>query len=66
MVGLERPEAEVTKRRKTMMINFRSLKKRKKELVVEEGELFIMAAKRDDGDYFCDCGKGLLGREKRE
>lgn len=58
MVGLERPEAEVTKRRKTMMINFRSLKKRKKELVVEEGELFIMAAKRDDGIIFVIVEKG--------
>lgn len=47
MVGLERPEVEVTKRRKTMVTNTKSLKKRKKELVVEEGELFIMAAKRD-------------------
>lgn len=58
MVGLERPEAEVTKRRKTMMINIRSLKKRKKELVVEEGELFIMAAKRDDGIIFVIVEKG--------
>ena len=58
MVGLERPEAEVTKRRKTMMINFRSLKKRKKELVVEEGELFITAAKRDDGIIFVIVEKG--------
>lgn len=47
MVGLERPEVEVTKRRKAMMTNIKSLKKRKKELVVEEGELFIMASKRD-------------------
>lgn len=58
MVGLERPEAEVTKRRKTMMINIKSLKKRKKELVVEEGELFIMAAKRDDGIIFVIVEKG--------
>ena len=58
MVGLERPEAEVTKRRKTMMVNIRSLKKRKKELVVEEGELFIMAAKRDDGIIFVIVEKG--------
>lgn len=58
MVGLERPEAEVTKRRKTMMIDIKSLKKRKKELVVEEGELFIMAAKRDDGIIFVIVEKG--------
>lgn len=58
MVGLERPEAEVTERRKTMMINIKSLKKRKKELVVEEGELFIMAAKRDDGIIFVIVEKG--------
>ena len=58
MVGLERPEAEFTKRRKTMMINIKSLKKRKKELVVEEGELFIMAAKRDDGIIFVIVEKG--------
>ena len=48
-----------------MMINIKSLKKRKKELVVEEGELFIMAAKRDDGIIFVIVEKGYQ-EEKRE